>query len=152
MLQGRLLNCRSSDLSCYLFKAYGYTFRGSTLLFSFLSPFSIWVNSKRKNFLLKEQILPVRVDTIIERLRISGKQTGRYKCCSLFKMARKHSSIHTYLNMTKLYLRVTSIVSVYGHDLLDARRTLGENKLVFPQDGQSFVHPAGHGHTLRRSE
>ena len=53
---------------------------------------------KGKNLLLKEQILSLRADPILEGLRRPGKQTEGYKSYLPLKTPRKHGGVRTYLS------------------------------------------------------
>ena len=74
------------------------TLSGEVTDISFLSPFSMGVNSERKEFApVRAKFFPLSVDPLLERLCSPRKQRKSQKLCPFVKMMEKHRGEHIHL-------------------------------------------------------
>ena len=81
----------------------------ATLSVSSLPPYKLGSSHKGKNLLLLEQILSLREDPILRRLRPPGKRIESQENCLPLKTWRKTKKVHPYtLNYDNVLLLMTN--------------------------------------------
>lgn len=89
--------CLSLQYKKMCFKASKHTFKGNYLLFSFLLPFSVGSTlKKKKNLNPRCKFFTLKIDPILERLCLPGKQIVSEKVMPLEKICRRNSSVQNH--------------------------------------------------------
>lgn len=71
---------KSKPYDMWWFSGMDALARETTLLKMFLHPFSVGVYFKWRGFVVREKVIPFRVDHLTQGAGCTGKQTGSYLC------------------------------------------------------------------------